>query len=275
MSALISTPFLRGLGGLLLNGEIGVLVFVPWVVLSVICLPAFFREHKSECGLCVAIVLLNVAFFSVYSEWHGGMVAGPRFLVPTLPFLILVLAPGMENFRAQKIPMLWPRAILRFVALVLVFGALLIQAVGILYPESRYYTLMEYYENKSVKPWWSGSIPLASFDFLSQIRSQGNAFMRRPQPIDSDSVSVDREQELAFTSMASAANKEDFLRSFPNSLNLILPDLLLFKIKWLGLPRAALYLYFIVSAMACLLGIVGIRADNVCRSEIRSEVTCA
>ena len=58
--------------------------------------------------------------------------------------------------------------------------------------------------------------------------------------------------------MGTAANEQDFLSSFPNSVNLTLPDLILAKIRPLGLPRPILFGYFSFSAIACLLGAIGI-----------------
>jgi hypothetical protein len=157
-SALLSNPLLRGMGELLFNNEVGLFVFAPWIVLSLIAFPLFFREHLAESALCGAIFLLNFLFFAMYPSWHGGMVAGPRLLIATLPFLVLVLVPYIEGLRTARAQ--WNR-LLRAVAAGLFAAAFLIQAFGALYPESRYYILSRFYEDRSTKPWWTGSIPLA------------------------------------------------------------------------------------------------------------------
>ena len=103
-STLISNPLFRGMADLLFNNEVGLFVFAPWIVLSLIAFPLFFRQHQSEATLCGTIFLSNFIFFALYPSWHGGMVAGPRLLVATLPFLVLLLVPYIDGLRRQAQP---------------------------------------------------------------------------------------------------------------------------------------------------------------------------
>jgi hypothetical protein len=81
------------------------------------------------------------------------MVAGPRFLVPTLPFLVLILVSHIENLRRASMAGRFARAFLLPLEAILVIAGFLIQTVGVFYPESRYYILTAFYEEKSTKPW--------------------------------------------------------------------------------------------------------------------------
>jgi hypothetical protein len=257
-SALLANPLLRGMGELLFDNEVGLFVFVPWTILALFCFFRFVRTHGAESALCGAICLFNFVFFAKYASWHGGMVAGPRFLVATLPFLVMFTVPYLEDLKQQNAVAHWGRRVLRVVAAGLVAIAFLIQGLGVLYPETRYYVLSRYYEDQPAKPWWTGSIPLASLDFLSQMRSEKESFSGPVAPLTADPVAVSRQEQMLFASMRGAASEQEFLRSFPNSENLILPDLILVKARVLGLPKSAWFAYLLACASTTLLGLIGI-----------------
>ena len=186
VSLLFSTPLWKGVSGLMLNGEIGLLIFAPWTILALVCFPSFVRAHLPESVLCGSLFLLNFLFFAKYDSWHAGWVAGPRFLTPTLPFLIMAMLPCIERLwrlgeNRQGSPFLVP---FRVTLVVLVVAAGLVQIFGALYPEERYYCLMglsadtrllgfygttpaimELYKGSRRRLWWAGSIPLGSIDF--------------------------------------------------------------------------------------------------------------
>jgi hypothetical protein len=84
-ATLLSTPFSHGLKELLFSGEVGLLVFAPWVLLSLACFPSFVHAHRAESVLCGLIFLCNLIFLGTTGLWHAGWVAGPRYLLPTLP----------------------------------------------------------------------------------------------------------------------------------------------------------------------------------------------
>src|SRR5262249_2470567 len=142
----------------------------PWVILSFAAMPAFFRKHPAESALVVGVFLSSLLFFAKYDSWHGGWVVGPRFLLPTLPLLILPLAAQIENLRHraalshEKFQFRVQRAAL--------FGflacGLLMQVVSLPYPVERFYMLKGFYEGTSGSPWWMRSVSLASLNFWSK-----------------------------------------------------------------------------------------------------------
>jgi len=259
---LLATPLFQGMGQLLFNQEVGLLVFVPWAVLVLMGFSSFFHQHRAEAVLCGSLFVVNFFFFAKYASWHGGMVAGPRFLVPMVPFLLMCLVPQVEWLRNANRIANRRRLFVALAAGLLVGAAFLIQVFGTVYPESRYYVLTRFYEEKPNKPWWTGSIPLASGDFLWKVGRQGGANEKRAIAVDSDFASVSRQEEAAFASMATVTDEQQFLRSFPNSMNFILPDLFLAKIRALGLPPFAFWGYLALSAVICLFGVLGTRMQN-------------
>jgi hypothetical protein len=170
ISFTLSNPFFRGIRELLFHGEVGLLLFAPWVVLAFLYFPRFVRAHLPESVLCGAIFLVTLLFYAKNVTWHGGWAGGPRYLLPMLPFLIMVIAPTLEAIRGRvtikENQKLW--AIQRASVVLLLAAAFIIQAVTLTYPRDRYYADLMFYAHKPLKPWWYGSIPLAALDYWSR-----------------------------------------------------------------------------------------------------------
>jgi hypothetical protein len=260
-SALLSTPLFHGVYGLLFSGDVGLLVFAPWVLVALIGFPSFVRAHLPEGVLCGTLFLVNLLFFAKYDSWHGGWVAGPRFLTPTLPFFVMAMVPFVESLRhpdaAAQRPLAW--ATLRTVMMILLIAGTLIQTLGVVFPEERYYALMAFYGNTRPKPWWAGSIPLASVDFIPRAVITNPQSVRLVESADRDQQTLSVEETQAWATLSTAKTEEDFLRSFPNSENLVLPNLMLFKMKLLGLPTAAVCGYGVSALFLGLIGLMGLK----------------
>jgi len=260
LSTMLTTPLLHGMYGLLFNGRVGLLIFAPWILLVLICLPSFVRAHLPESVLCGGIFLFSFLFFAKSGFWDGGWVAGPRYLTSTLPFLVMAMVPWIEKLQYRGASEQWPRrwVVLRAVMMILLAVAALIQIAGVLYPDDRYYNLMGYYGNTRSEPWWAGSIPLASIDFLP--RMAVNARLVRPvESVDHDQLTIAREGSQAWAAMSAAKSEEEFLQSFPNSENFMLPNIMLSKMKLLGLPASTVYAYGFSVVVLGLMGLAGLK----------------
>ena len=79
----------------------GIFFLAPVLIMSLYGLTVWLLERKyaPEARLCLAIFgfffFVNVCF----NGYHGGFAAGPRYLVPGLPFLALPLIVAFLNFR--------------------------------------------------------------------------------------------------------------------------------------------------------------------------------
>lgn len=252
-ATLLSTPLFHGLREVLFNGEVGLLVFAPWIVIALISFPQFIRMHPPEAVLCGTGALIYVLFFAKYSDWHGGWVAGPRLLIPVLPFLVLAMASAIQQRRTAVYTLM----------LTLVGIGFLIQAVGAPLPVERYYALVEFYKHRPSKPWWSGSIPLASVDFLSKMKVTG---IRVPRAVELDPLIARHQGEAVFASADSAGTEDQFLDRFPNSVNMTSPNLLLFKLGLMGLRVSVGISYLLVVVVVCFSGALGLNDVRcVCR----------
>ena len=251
ISKLLSTPVFQGLSGILFSGEVGLLIFAPWILIGIISFPRFARAHVPESILCATSISIYVLFFAKYTAWHGGSVAGPRLVLPVLPMFVMIMTPAIEDICQSRDLKERHLSVVRMLLLVFVGTAFVIQVLGAIFPVERYYALMEYYKGRPTKPWWYGSIPLASADFLSRARLPAGQLLHS---IELDPRTADQEGTIALSAADSAITEDHFLSLFPNPVNKMSPNLIWVKFGTLGLPFGVGAAY-VLSALA--IGIFG------------------
>lgn len=122
-----SSPILKGVFGLLLSPGVGLFVYAPVLLMSVLVFPRFVRQWKVEAALILALFAVRVAFFAHYWAWDGGATWGPRFLVPLIPLLLVPLAFLPRDRRIEV------------ATIVLAAAGVAIQLLGQLVPYGLYY----------------------------------------------------------------------------------------------------------------------------------------
>ena len=91
-----SGDWLQGVVGLLVSPGRGLFLYAPLLLLALPAAPAFLRRHRSDALLAWGVVLAHLFLYGKWFMWHGGYAWGPRFMIPTLPFLVIGLAPVIE-----------------------------------------------------------------------------------------------------------------------------------------------------------------------------------
>ena len=89
-------PIVLGLYGLLFSPGKGLFAYVPFLAALPFSSIIFFQRARREAILILATFAFYLVTFSLWYYWWGGTNWGPRFLVPTLPFLVLAIAPAVE-----------------------------------------------------------------------------------------------------------------------------------------------------------------------------------
>ncbi len=117
----LELPFLLGFHGLVTSWGKGVLWYNPVLLLAIPAIPWFIHRHGWRSLIFLAVPIVYLALYSKKPVWYGGNAWGPRYLVPTLPFLIVMGAP-LAAWAVERARRLLPR---------LALAALLLASVGV------------------------------------------------------------------------------------------------------------------------------------------------
>ena len=86
-----STPLWVGLYGNLFSVGRSIFLYSPPTLLALFTFRMFYRQHRAEAVLFLAVIVIYLVIYSTFTGWHGGWSWGPRYLMPIVPLLILPL----------------------------------------------------------------------------------------------------------------------------------------------------------------------------------------
>ncbi len=87
----------QGIAGQLISPGRGFLWYNPILWASFFGIRYFWRHHRAELWGIAAVILIHLLLYGKWFMWHGGFSWGARFMVPTLPFWVILLAPVLEK----------------------------------------------------------------------------------------------------------------------------------------------------------------------------------
>lgn len=105
--------FFNAFLGLLFSPGKGIIFYAPILLLFVFVYRRPLKEIELEEIICLSLFLVAVLFYSFFSIWSGGGAWGPRYLLPVLPFGLIVLAKN-DYFRLKKINFLFVLSLVGF-----------------------------------------------------------------------------------------------------------------------------------------------------------------
>lgn len=95
----------RGMFTMLIAPGRSLLIYSPPLVLALAAWPALRRRDPNTAYFVLALALTRLLFVACRSDWHGGWAIGPRYLIPTIPFLLVPLAGWLERWSTHA----WPK----------------------------------------------------------------------------------------------------------------------------------------------------------------------
>jgi hypothetical protein len=95
------TPLWHGLNGLLISPGCGLFVYNPLTIIGVIGVALIIFGPKAEQDralglLVVSLCIPRLLFFAKWHSWWGGNTWGPRFLLPVVALLSLMIVPVLR-----------------------------------------------------------------------------------------------------------------------------------------------------------------------------------
>lgn len=88
---------LDGLTGLLLTPGKSLFLYAPLTLIGVVALVVVMRRRPAEAIVLASVIVINTLIFARFVNWHGDQSWGPRYLLITLPLLVVAIAPLMTR----------------------------------------------------------------------------------------------------------------------------------------------------------------------------------
>lgn len=98
---LFTTPLLEGLYGLLLSPGKSVFLFAPPILLALPGALLLWRRYPGVVLLALGMFAVHIGLYARWIAWSGGA-WGPRFLLPTVPLLILLAGAAFDRHLASR-----------------------------------------------------------------------------------------------------------------------------------------------------------------------------
>jgi hypothetical protein len=96
-----ASRYTSGVIGLFLSPGAGLLIFSPILLTIGFSLYDFYKRNKSECYLFISFCVLFALQYGSMSTWHGLVSWGGRYIIPIIPFLLIMLGASIEK-RSKK-----------------------------------------------------------------------------------------------------------------------------------------------------------------------------
>lgn len=114
-----------GLYGLLFSAGKSIFLFNPFLIIFFITYKKFFQEKKKFFWLILSYFLIILLISAKWWSWYGGLCWGPRFLIPTIPLLYIIIGYSFFDYFKKNI---WHKFIIVIISLV----SFLVQLLGII-----------------------------------------------------------------------------------------------------------------------------------------------
>ncbi len=92
-----SAVWWQGIAGQLISPGRGLLLYNPILVVALWGAVPLFKKDKLTGLAAPAVILIHLLLYGKWFMWHGGFAWGARFMVATLPFWAIWLAPVLEK----------------------------------------------------------------------------------------------------------------------------------------------------------------------------------
>ncbi|NUM80004.1 hypothetical protein HUU42_04290 [bacterium] len=97
-----TNPLWVGVYGLLFSSGKSFFLYAPVTVLTFVSFRNFAKEHRIEACVFVSIFLIMLIVHAKFFSWAGDGSWGPRYLIPLLPFCVVIAGKRLQNSLEQR-----------------------------------------------------------------------------------------------------------------------------------------------------------------------------
>ena len=94
----VSFSSLIGISGLLFSPGVGLFIFSPILLTAFFSFPIIYKKDKISCLLFISVFIYFLIHYGSGIHWHGLVSWGARYLLPTIPFLLIPLSFSLEKY---------------------------------------------------------------------------------------------------------------------------------------------------------------------------------
>ena len=101
----LTRPTTSALWGVTFGTDRGLFFLAPWLLLAVPAIGLLRRRRALRLELIVALyAVVGFLFFNASSVmWQGGFAVGPRYLLPMLPFMVLLVGVVLQEWGTRRL----------------------------------------------------------------------------------------------------------------------------------------------------------------------------
>lgn len=97
-----TNPLWVGIYGLLFSSGKSFFLYAPITLLAFVSFRNFAKEHPLESLMFTGMFLMMLVFHAKFFSWAGDGSWGPRYLIPMLPFCVIIAGKELQNSLEQK-----------------------------------------------------------------------------------------------------------------------------------------------------------------------------
>jgi hypothetical protein len=108
------TPIYEGIFGLLFSTGKGLIFYAPISVVALLGLRKALISFPVRNTLCISIVIVQTAVYGKFEMWSGENAYGPRYLIPVLPLVCILVIP-LARIGKQWLVGIWISGVVGFI----------------------------------------------------------------------------------------------------------------------------------------------------------------